>query len=214
MKRTVPRALTLALAAALLQTAAPAQTPSPTTPAQTWPPAAPPTMQTPPAERDVDADADDVVRITTNLVQLDAVVTDKQGRQVTDLKADEFEVLVDGKPQALTHFSYVSNVGATRPAAAADAAPGPGAPPARLRPEQVRRTVAFVFNDLQMSWESVHHARRAIKKFVDEQMEPGDLVAIIPTSGGSGALQQFTSDKRLLGAAVKNLRWYPQFGGT
>jgi VWFA-related protein len=174
-------------------------------------------MQTPPVERDDDADdEDDVVRITTNLVQFDAVVTDKQGRQVTDLKAEDFEVLVDGKPQSLTHLSYVSNVGAPPPpdSKAVAAAPVPGVPPARLRPEQVKRTVAFVFNDLQMSWESVYYARRAIKKFVDEQMEPGDLVAIIPTSGGSGALQQFTSDKRLLGAAVKNLRWYPQFADT
>jgi VWFA-related protein len=88
----------------------------------------------------------------------------------------------------------------------------PAPPPARLRPEQVRRTVAFVFNDLEMSWESVYYARRAIKKFVDEQMQPGDFVAILPASGGSGALQQFTNDKRLLGAAIKNLRWQPQFG--
>ena len=29
----------------------------------------------------------DVVRITTNLVQIDAIVTDKNGKQVTDLKA-------------------------------------------------------------------------------------------------------------------------------
>ncbi len=221
MKRTLTRALNVVLVAALLLTSVPAQTPPTSAPAQTWPPAAPPpTMQTPPVERADDADDDDdVVRITTNLVQFDAVVTDKQGRQVTDLKAEDFEVLVDGKPQPLTHLSYVSNVGAPPPTdskAVADAAPAsvPGMPPARLRPEQVKRTVAFVFNDLQMSWESVYYARRAIKKFVDEQMEPGDLVAIIPTSGGSGALQQFTSDKRLLGAAVKNLRWYPQFADT
>ncbi|MET0648207.1 MAG: VWA domain-containing protein [Pyrinomonadaceae bacterium] len=164
----------------------------------------------------VDHDEDDVVRITSNLVQIDAVVTDKKGRQVTDLRADEFEIVVDKKPQQITNFSYVHNV------AEPEAAPTPtpvdkselaaAPPPARLRPEQVRRTVAFVFNDLEMSWESVYYARRAIKKFVDEQMQPGDFVAIIPASGGSGALQQFTSDKRLLGAAVKNLRWQPQFG--
>jgi VWFA-related protein len=217
MKRTLTRALTFALAAALLQAAAPAQTPTTSAPARTWPTAPPPpTLETPPAERAGDADdEDDVVRITTNLVQFDAVVTDKQGRQVTDLKAEDFEVLVDGKPQPLTHLSYVSNVGAPPPAdPKAAPALASGMPPARLRPEQVKRTVAFVFNDLQMSWESVYYARRAIKKFVDEQMEPGDLVAIIPTSGGSGALQQFTSDKRLLAAAVKNLRWYPQFADT
>ena len=164
----------------------------------------------------VEHDEDDVVRITSNLVQIDAVVTDKKGRQVTDLRADEFEIVVDKRPQQITNFSYVHNV--SEPEAAPSPTPADktglaaAPPPARLRPEQVRRTVAFVFNDLEMSWESVYHARRAIKKFVDEQMQPGDFVAIIPASGGSGALQQFTSDKRLLGAAIKNLRWQPQFG--
>jgi len=49
--------------------------------------------------------------------------------------------------------------------------------------------------------------RRALKKFVDEQMQSGDLVAIIRTSGGMGALQQFTSDKRQLYAAVERVKW-------
>src|SRR5713101_1555863 len=52
---------------------------------------------------------DDVVRITTNLVQLDAVAT-KDGKQVTDLTADDFEITEDGKPQTITHFSYISNM--------------------------------------------------------------------------------------------------------
>ncbi|HVF48217.1 MAG TPA: hypothetical protein VNA17_11680, partial [Pyrinomonadaceae bacterium] len=46
--------------------------------------------------------ADDVVKITTNLVQFDAVVTDKDGKQVPDLKASDFIVLQDGKPQKVT----------------------------------------------------------------------------------------------------------------
>ncbi len=33
----------------------------------------------------------DVVRITTNLVQVDAVVTDKNGKVVTDLKSEELD---------------------------------------------------------------------------------------------------------------------------
>src|SRR6266576_512320 len=52
----------------------------------------------------------DVVRITTNLVQVDVVVT-KDGKLVTDLRPEDFEILEDGKPQAITNFSYVSNVG-------------------------------------------------------------------------------------------------------
>ena len=52
--------------------------------------------------------------------------------------------------------------------------------------------------------------RRALKKFVDEQMQPGDLVAIIRTSGGIGALQQFTADKRQLYAAIERVKWNSQ----
>jgi VWFA-related protein len=51
--------------------------------------------------------------------------------------------------------------------------------------------------------------RRALKQFVDQQMQPGDLVAIIRTSGGIGALQQFTSDRRRLYAAIDHIKWYP-----
>src|SRR5215831_10803466 len=53
-------------------------------------------------------DEDDVVKITTNLVQVDAIVTDKSGKIVTDLKPEEFEISEDGKRQQITHFSYNS----------------------------------------------------------------------------------------------------------
>jgi hypothetical protein len=53
--------------------------------------------------------SDDVVRITTNLVHIDAVVT-KKGKPVTDLKAEDFEIYEDGRLQTITSFVYVSNV--------------------------------------------------------------------------------------------------------
>jgi hypothetical protein len=53
--------------------------------------------------------SDDVVRITTNLVQIDAVVT-KKGKPVTTLKAEDFEIYEDGRLQTITSFVYVSNV--------------------------------------------------------------------------------------------------------
>src|SRR5213083_63071 len=48
----------------------------------------------------------DVVRITTNLVQVDAVVTDKNGKVITDLKPEEIRIYEDGRPQKITNFSY------------------------------------------------------------------------------------------------------------
>ena len=82
-----------------------------------------------------------------------------------------------------------------------------------LRPEQIRRTIALVVDDLSLSFESASLTRRALKKFVDEQMQPGDLVAIIRTGAGIGALQQFTSDKRLLYAAIEKIKWNPSGTG-
>jgi VWFA-related protein len=140
---------------------------------------------------------------------------DGKGRYVTDLQPEDFEISEDGKRQQITNFSYVS----TQPTTAANlpepdktgknAPPTPSAPPARLRPEQVRRTIALVVDDLGLSFESTAYVRDALKKYVNEQLQPGDLVAIIRTGAGMGALQQFTTDKRQLNAAIERIRWNP-----
>src|SRR2546428_7192752 len=54
------------------------------------------------------ASDEDVVRITTNLIQIDASVTDKSGKQITDLRPDDFVVLQDGRQQKVTHLSYIA----------------------------------------------------------------------------------------------------------
>ena len=154
---------------------------------------------------------DEVVRVTTELVQIDAVVTDKDGNPVTDLRAEDFEILEDKKPQQITAFSYVStdNKSITSPAEPPPLpvknAPPP--PPAPLRPDQVLRTIVFVIDDLGLSFPSFTAVRSGLKKFVAEQMQPGDLAAIVRTSGGSGALQRLTNDKQQLYAAIEKARW-------
>jgi VWFA-related protein len=156
---------------------------------------------------------DEVVKITTNLVQVDAVVTDKNGNVVTDLRPDEVQIFEDGKPQKITHFTY--NVTATQLANRTVKPPAPSksnevAPPVvpeTSKPENVHRTIAIVVDDLGLSFESISILRRALMKFVDEQIQPGDLVAIIRTAGGAGVLQQFTSDKRQLHAAIERVKF-------
>src|SRR5258706_9246855 len=106
------------------------------------------------------ADEQDIVRITTNLVQVDAVVT-KDGKPVADLKPEDFEIAEDGHPQTITNFSYVSNPSEAKPVTKAPAkAPGrdstaaPTIPPA-LYPDDVHRTIALVVDDLGMSQASM-----------------------------------------------------------
>ena len=147
----------------------------------------------------------DVVRITTNLVQIDAVITDKNGNPITDLKPEELQLTENNRARKITHFSYIAPLSA-KPAVRDNKSLD--VPPERLRPEDVRRTIALVVDDLGLSFPSTHFVRRALKQFVDQQMQPGDLVAIIRTSGGIGALQQFTSDKRQLYAAIDHIKWY------
>lgn len=154
---------------------------------------------------------DDVVRITTNLVQVDAVITDKNGKPITDFKPEELQLYENNRPQKITHFSYIAadttdNPPPSKPNVGDNKMPG--IPPDRLRPEDVRRTIALVVDDLGLSFPSTHFVRRALKQFVDQQMRTGDLVAIVRTSGGIGALQQFTSDKRQLYAAIDHIKWY------
>src|SRR4030095_17225285 len=54
------------------------------------------------------SEKDEVVRISVTLVQVDAVVTDRQGMQVTDLKPSDFEIYEDGRRQQITNFSYIA----------------------------------------------------------------------------------------------------------
>jgi hypothetical protein len=61
-------------------------------------------------------DKQPVFRVT-NLVQLDAVVTDSHGRHVPDLKPEEFQILEDGKAQKITHFSFVQGIVESAPPA-------------------------------------------------------------------------------------------------
>jgi len=151
---------------------------------------------------------EEVVRITTNLVQVDALVLDGNGKPVTDLRPDEVQIYEDGRTRKITNFSYIADTGGRAGAAAPSPTTGATPPPLRLRPEDVRRTIALVVDDLGLSFQTIFSTRRALKKFVDEQMRPGDMVAIIRTSGGVGALQQFTSDRRQLYAAVEAVKWY------
>ena len=167
-------------------------------------PAAPPQPQKP------SDDQDEVVKITTNLVQVDAVVT-KDGKHVKNLTADDFEIYEDGRKQAITSFAYVSNVPGTdsRPINT-DRPKGPDIVPfSTVKADAARRTIALVVDDLGLSAESMGLVRRELKKFLTQQVQPNDLVAIIRTSGEVGALQQFTNDRRVLNRALEQVRWSP-----
>ncbi|HZI58542.1 MAG TPA: VWA domain-containing protein [Verrucomicrobiae bacterium] len=57
-----------------------------------------------------------VLRATTRLVVLDVVALDDKGQPISDLKADDFTVLEDGKPQKISDFSYHHPASSNAPA--------------------------------------------------------------------------------------------------
>lgn len=156
-----------------------------------------------------------VFSVSSTLVQIDAVVIDSKGQQVTNLTPADFQILVNGQPQPVTHFSYIhldsSDVNRPSRSPRTSRQPLASANPAEaLKPADVRRSLVLVVDDLSLSFDSMYYVRRTLRKFIDEQMRPGDLVALWETGRNNSVFQQFTSDKRVLAAAVENLRWNPR----
>jgi len=154
-----------------------------------------------------DTGPEDVVRITTSLVQTDVVVTDKNDQVIPDLKLEDFKVFENGKRQDLEFMGFVSADSVPRTEGTINVAGQPVEPDVarNLSPRELRRVFAFVIDDLTIPYENVSNLRKLLNDFVNDKMRNGDLVAIIRVTGGKGLLQQFTSDKQLLRRAIAEI---------
>ena len=157
----------------------------------------------------------DVVKITTKLVQVDAIVVDKDGKQVRDLKADDFEVLQDGKPQKISNFSYVNTEArqaATQVISKDKNVPAP--PPVKVTAANAGRLITFIVDDgnCYASNIGMRASREGIQKFIREQMQPADMVAIYQTRSGTSTFQQYTNDKTRLLKVAGKINWRPSIG--
>jgi VWFA-related protein len=161
-----------------------------------------------------DRQQEEVVRVETELVQTDVSVVDRRGRFVEGLRADDFELRVDGRPQAVSFFETVTAGGADeerklRAAGRRAEAPGDRAgrkPADAPPPPSVRGRVIFFFvDDVHLGPDSLGRVRKALLRFVDEQMGANDLAAVVSTSGQIGFLQQLTDNRAVLREAVERL---------
>ena len=150
----------------------------------------------------------DVVRISTSLVQVDVVVT-KDGKLIPNLTAEDFEIREDGRVQPITNFAFISVNSSPTKSESGNPSETAATPPPPPLPFEVKRTVAIVVDDLGLSFESMASLRQYLHKFINENLRSNDLVAIIRTGGDVGALQQFTTDPRILSSAIADLRWNP-----
>jgi VWFA-related protein len=158
--------------------------------------------------------ADDVVRINTELVQTDVMVFDKAGRFVEGLQKDQFELLVDGKPQPISFFDLIKAGSASEESQLAAARGIPSAPTGRNGDTATRargRTIFLVLDDLHLAMGNIESTRKLLLHFIDDEMAQNDQAAIISTSGELGLLQQLTADKSVLRAAVARLHFRSRY---
>jgi VWFA-related protein len=149
----------------------------------------------------------EVVRIATNLVQTDLVVTDKNDQVIPDLRIEDFKVYENGKRQDVQFIEFVSSNSRPRIEGSISVNGGTVGPDVtrNLSAGDLRRVLAFVVDDLTVPHEDVVSVRDLLTNFVDKQMRDGDLVGIVRVSGGRGLLQQFTSDRSLLRRAIAEI---------
>jgi VWFA-related protein len=153
--------------------------------------------------------------VGVDAVRIDAVVTDRDGRTVPNLTAADFEVRQDGKLQSVTFAQFMPVLTGPAPTAGVSmsgsrAASAPVITPSSVKREEVQRTIALVVDDLGLSFESFYGMQKSLHTFVDRELRPGDLVALVRTGGAGGGLQPFTTDRRVLHSVIDGLRWNGQ----
>ena len=149
--------------------------------------------------------------VGVELVQIDAVITDKQGRPVPGLTKADFDVREDGKPQDLSVFSTESRLGLEQGADVAPVPlPGPTAPVLPSAGKVRGRQIVIAVDDLHMAPTNLVSARAALLKFVDEQLALEDQVALVTTSGAVGLSQELTSERTAVRRALERLNLLQQ----
>jgi VWFA-related protein len=150
-------------------------------------------------------------RVEVNYVEVDAFVTDAQGKPVTDLMAGEFEVFEDGKPQKVSAFSLV-NIPierAERPLFAGKAIE----PDVQTNEHLEGRIYLLVLDDVHTDFTRTPRVKAAARRFIEQNFGTNDLAAVVYT-GRSDASQDFTNNPRLLIQAIEKFNGRKLRSGT
>ena len=159
------------------------------------------------------------LKVQSDIVLTNVVVRDKKtGEVVKGLKASDFTILENGKPQTIASFDY-QNVNeaavlhekttVTGKATIADLLNNDfAANPAELKDH---RLIVMFFDLSSMQPEDIDRAVEAGQDYVNKKMQPADLVALVSMATGLSMDQDFTSDKTAL---LKGLGKYNGTEGT
>jgi VWFA-related protein len=126
-----------------------------------------------------DAPQQPTFRAGVNFVRVDVIVHDGKGQPITDLTQDDFEIVEDGRPQAIEQFRLIR----------IDGNPRPGDPPPRelrnrideeieLSRDDVRVFVIF-FDDYHVRLGNSLAVKEPLIRFVQTQLRPNDIVGLM-----------------------------------
>jgi VWFA-related protein len=172
--------------------------PAPTVPA---PMVAPPAESTPAVSgaREIQPQTTGItLQVNVNKVLIPVVVRDRQGRSVSDLKKEDFQLFDNNKPRAISAF-MVEQHGAPQGPIGGNPQTAPttsAAPPQRF--------IALLFDDLHLSLVDLENAKKAGEKALDGLLESSNQVAVLALSGkvASG----LTRDRAKLQEAILSLK--------
>ncbi|HMF91670.1 MAG TPA: VWA domain-containing protein [Candidatus Angelobacter sp.] len=148
-------------------------------------------------------------KVESQLVLVNVVARDKQGKPVTDLKRDDFTILEDGKPQRIASFDF-ENLDSTPLAAGSgpaqvsvDGKPAAASKPILSRKDAEealsnRRVIVLFFDLSSMGPDETQRAVDAARKYVQNKMTVADMIAIVSLAASLRLDQDFTDDRARL----------------
>src|ERR1051326_5273477 len=161
-------------------------------------------------------DAPATFKSNTNLVIINVTVRDKAGKPIDTLKKDDFQLLEDGKPQAISVFELQKLESDVLPPLVVpqkkllnrNALQAPVQPQTPPSPERLRdrRLIALLFDMSSMQPQEQIRAQTAATKFLTQQMTKSDMVSIMVYGTTLKVIEDFTNDRDQLLADIRKLR--------
>jgi VWFA-related protein len=158
----------------------------------------------------VSHDSPTTFKVRVNFVLVRVVVRDTNGKVITNLKKDDFQLADNRKPQVISSFS-VETPASHVPTVKMDSAEAASEGTPVKAPELPQRFVTLFFDDLHLSTQDAMLSRQAATKLF-AAMQASDRLAIFTTSGQ--VEQEFTSDREKLEGALQRILPHPLSQGS
>ncbi|MCP4657644.1 MAG: VWA domain-containing protein, partial [bacterium] len=150
-----------------------------------------------------------VDRVDVEVVNVEVFVTDQEGRRVTGLTREDFELYEDGRPVEITNFYTVE-----RPPAEVAAEPStstaqgevPRVVDRRQVPEEQKLRLMVFIDYFNISPNHRNRVLAPLDEFLAERLDQGDMVMLAGFDGSIKVIQPFTDDRRQIDEGIKKIR--------